>query len=274
VACIPFLASTDAFQVFLARHENSLDAAKKEIETSIKNINIKDVVAHYHTLFPRAFETLLPDNAEEGMLRLKTFCQKSEQELTLMVKLAASMTDKLDGAAKDAAAIYDQSIKLDRAEKEYAQRPDPPRLDALDGLQAWANTLKDQVKMYQVRMYDTYHSELEDIQAMLEIIKARDNLKATHDKWKARGDKWRDPKTLVTPKNESQKVEDLAQEEASKYTLDVVTKVILCDQIQTVWQDKVADYYQAIVSMSKEQVQFASTVRFTVHLTCAHLALH
>jgi len=264
IAAIDFLGNTDAFQVFLSRHENSLDAAKKEIETAIKTSAPSSSILNYQQIFPRAFSASWPDNPDEGMLRLKTFLEKSEAELAALLKSSEAFVLKSEELADQAHSIYGGAVKLDRVEKDYAQRPDPPRFDILDSLQSWSVTVLDSVNVYKSRLVDTFRHELEDVQSLLEAIKTRDALKSTYEKWKAKGDKWRDPKTEIkTPKQQSQKEEDLAQEEAAKYAVEVVTRVILFDQIQMMWEDKMGSWRNNSVDFSQDQVRMAKTIEST-----------
>ena len=205
VAALPFCCSSEMFQIFISRHENSLEAAKKEVEKIARaNEASGGHLARYADLFPTAFSSRLSENAEEEVVVFRSFLEKSDADLQALLKTSMAMHAKADEAAREAVQLHTLASKLDRTESEYVHRPEP-RPDVLANLERWASSLKNSAQSFKLQMLDNYRHELEDTAAMLEVIKQRDAMKAVYDKWKVKADKWRALGSAIKPTQAQQK---------------------------------------------------------------------
>ncbi len=260
IAAVPFLAQTDVYQMFISRHADSFPAARKDIENAIKEQTTQDVLDKYARLFPRAIKTQLPDSADEGVLRLRECLERSEKQLVVMTKAA-------DAAVEHAAAVHDQLevitagfIALAVAEDEYAQRPEPKRLNFDAQLATWSAQMRVSSDNLQSELATRLYNELDDVTSFLEIIKTRDDLRERYEKCRKAADKYRSSDKPISEKDMIKRDESYEQESLSKAVLEVVTKVILCSQIQLVWAEKMRGFRRGMHNLAAKDLKVLRTL--------------
>jgi len=261
LAALSFVSGSDAFHVFLSRHEASFEMAKKDVEKVAKTQS-NAMLAKYSELFPEAFRESR-DISEELVHRLKTFLEKSETELGHIVKHCDALITCTEEAAESGAHIVTSLGQLCRIENDYSARPEPSRPNVIGTFERWHLTLKQASNTFRAHLYDTFRNEQEDFQAMLEVLRNREAMRSTYEKLKAKCDKWRLPTTVVGPKEVPKKEEDLAQEEIARSTLEVVTKTMLYHEVQQMWAQKIQSFKLAMAALAADYLETAKMITAT-----------
>ena len=178
-------------RLFLVRHENSLDEGKRDVESVLFPADSGalplSIAQRFVTLFPEACEIALPGNFDEEFLRFKEYLLDSEKHLILLLEHARMIRIKTLEVNPFLSYYNEQLVAIAKVESNFALRPDPPRTDVLQQFSEWLNeseVLPNAMK----ELVQAAKFELQDIQAMLEIVGIREELQTGLAKAIARAD--------------------------------------------------------------------------------------
>jgi len=260
---IPALATAYPFQVFLARTQTFEDAVK-ELDKQTTDRSIDDTLRSYNILFPSEMAFRLPEKADQEIAALLEFLTNCEQKMGQILETTTSLDSNINQHATHLSKLNNLMHALDTVEKGYPARPEPPRLDVLVNFHQWLEGVKQIAPAYNQHLLQTFKYELQDIEAFIEVLKARQDLSKEQKKASEKARKWRLTETLVnTDKLEKQKEQELKRDEQLTNELESVSKLILSEGVKKFWIEKTTAFRKAVALFAKAQMlvtqQFATT---------------
>jgi len=181
-----------------------------------------------------------------------------------ILETTTSLDNNVNQHATHLSKLNNLMHALDTVEKGYPARPEPPRLDVLVNFHQWLEGVKQIAPAYNQHLLQTFKYELQDIEAFIELLKARQDLAKEQKKATEKARKWKLPDTLVnTDKLEKQKEQELKREEQLTNEVDAVSKLILSEGVKKFWVEKTTAFRKAVALFAKAQMlvtqQFATT---------------
>ncbi|MES1906907.1 MAG: hypothetical protein MHM6MM_000132 [Cercozoa sp. M6MM] len=257
-AATPHVASTEVFQSFLSKHEQSWEEGKKNISLQLKSLTSAQLAHQLAMAFPHACNYELGDSLslEENCLRLHEFAARSYDQLQVLYTATRSMVEHTREAGEMASKMSETLCALNKVETNYAARPSPDRLKVDEQFGEFAGTLEGFSELCKSNLEHCVKHEMQDAGAFVEIVKERQSLKAKLDKARAKADKWRNQMATaqLTPKQQQTRDEDFAKEHSLNDLLRIVTQIILSSEVQKVWSAKIANFRESIQQLASEQI--------------------
>jgi len=269
----PF-AECMAFGMFLSRPETTFLEGRKEVEEQFGNRNEEDIALMLSKLFPDLAEEEEEDNDdednkdefttihEEEIPNLVEFLNKIDQQMTLLNKSAIRLFKHLNFVNKEM-LLFEQSFDgLYSAESNYPYKATSERLDVRKQFKLWSSYQTKQTDSYYDNFFRSLRYEHEDIRSLLELFKYHDDLYTKKYKKVCKSiEKWQEMETNgveLKPAQDKQKNIDFENRKQLTLLLNIITKIILKNEIVLIWNNKTSAWRDKIQQFAKIQTQITN----------------
>jgi len=250
---VPALVSSYPFQVFIARTQTFEDAVK-ELDKQTSDRPIEETLKTFNILFPNEMAFRLPDKSDQDITALLEFLINCEQKMSQILDTTTSLDNNVSQHSQHLSKLNNLMHALDTVEKGYPARPEPPRLDVLVNFHQWLEGVKQIAPAYNTHLLQTFKYELQDIEAYIEVLKARQDLAKEQKKANERARKWKSEAVANTDKLEKQKDSDIKRDEHLTSELEAVSKLILADGVKKFWIEKTTAFRKSVAAFAKAQM--------------------
>ena len=264
-----------AFGMFLSRPETTFLEGRKEVEEQFSNRTEEDIALMLSKLFPDLAEEEEEENNnnnnreeeeenihENDIPNLVEFLTKIDNQMTLLNKSAIRLFKHLNFVNKEM-QLFEQSFDgLYSAESNYPYKATSERLDVRKQFKLWSSYQTKQTDSYYDNFFRSLRYEHEDIKSLLELFKYHDDLYNKRYKKVCKSiEKWQEMETNgveLKPNQDRQKNTDYTNRKQLKLLLNIVTKIILKNEIILIWNNKTSAWRDKIQQFSKIQTQITN----------------
>jgi len=261
---IDAFGDSDAFQTFLSRPESTFKAATVQIDKDISGLSREDRILRLQTLFPTLANEELPGTAEQDIERIKDFLDKCKAQLESLLSSCQNCLSKHDAHAQEIATLTDAFKNLYTVERNYPYCPEPQRIQVTQQFQEWEDFERQQTRLFELEFLHTIHHEYEDVNALIELIARRASAHARYTKASTSASKLREKEKEAAGLNEKQlvqKAEEEKQERIYKDYSNMATKILLAQEVQRVWEEKVETFETCMANFSETQLSQTEKMR-------------
>eukprot|EP01084_Bolivina_argentea_P024073 44920_1 len=258
----PF-AECMAFGMFLSRPETTFFEGRKEIEEEfISNRTEEDIALILCKLFPDLDEEQLDDSVHENDIpKLKEFLTKIDLQMNILNKSAIRLFKHLNFVSKEMLLFTESFDGLYSSESNYPYKATSERLDVREQFKLWSSYQTKQTDSYYDNFFRSLRYEQEDIKALLELFKYHEDLYKKYTKVKISIEKWEEIEANgneLKPAQDRQKGIDLQNRKSLLTLLNIVTKIILKNEIILIWNNKTTQWRDKIQQFAKIQTQITN----------------
>jgi len=213
----------------------------------------------YKDLFQQQEEFALSVTAELEIGNWTEFLKLCEEKLTSAADTAAKLEEAVQDHVTNLTKLHPLSQQIFQMEKEYKNLPGVPRLDTSGYLEEWAGVSKDQQVAHGLYLSNAFKYDVSDIQAFLELLRARADVAKDAKKAVERAKKWKLTEA-TTEKLKKERESDLKREESAVAYSDAFTKLILAQQATVFWKEKTLNFKKSIAKFADVQVKASKTM--------------
>jgi len=258
LATIPIIVHSDPFKVFLA-HQERFEDVMKQMDQKLSSRTTETLLSMYKDLFQQQEEFALSVTAELEIGNWTEFLKLCEEKLTSAADTAAKLEEAVQDHVTNLTKLHPLSQQIFQMEKEYKNLPGVPRLDTSGYLEEWAGVSKDQQVAHGLYLSNAFKYDVSDIQAFLELLRARADVAKDAKKAVERAKKWKLTEA-TTEKLKKERESDLKREESAVAYSDAFTKLILAQQATVFWKEKTLNFKKSIAKFADVQVKASKTM--------------
>merc|ERR1712130_151233 len=189
------------------------------------------------------------------------FLTKIDLQMTAVNKSALRLFKHLHFVSAEMLSFETAFDGLYSAESNYPYKATAERLDVRKEFKLWSSYQTKQTDSYYDHFFRCLRYEHEDIKALLELFKFHELKYAKYEKIEAAIKKLTDLESAGTPlndKQEKQRESDKEKRKECKALLDIVTKIIMKNEMISVWNNKTTAWRDKVQSFSKIQIQITN----------------
>lgn len=258
----PF-AECMAFGMFLSRPETTFVEGRKEVEEQYSSRSDEETAMMLCKLFPDLDEEELADDAHEtDVQELANYLTKVDEQMSVLDKSAQRLFKHLNFVSKEMSSFTEAFDGLYSAESNYPYKATAERLDVRDQFKLWSSFQTKQTDCYYDNFFRALRYEQEDVKALLELFKYHNDLYTKRYQKVCKSiEKWQEMETNgveLKPDKQRQKENDFETRKHIKLLLDIVTKIILRNEIVLIWNNKTAAFRDRIQAFTKLQTQITN----------------
>lgn len=257
----PF-AESMSFGMFLSRPETTFFEGRKEVEEQFNDRKEEDIASILNKLFPDLEEENLDENVhEDDIPKLREFLTKIDGQMTNLNKSALRLFKHLNFVSKEMLLFEESFDGLYSAETNYPYKATSERLDVRKQFKLWSSYQTKQTDSYYDSFFRSLRYEHEDIKSLLELFKFHEDLYKKYSKIVAALNKFDEIEANgaeLKPAQERQRENDKVKRKNINYLLDIITKIILKNEIILIWNNKTTAWRDKIQQFSKIQIQITN----------------
>merc|ERR1712228_133325 len=251
-----------AFLMFLSRPETTLSEGKKECEDGFVARSESEIAAILNANFADLCDQELDADVHSDQIpQLVEFLTKIDLQMTAVNKSALRLFKHLHFVSAEMCAFESAFDGLYSAESNYPYKATAERLDVRNEFKLWATYQTKQTDSYYDHFFRSLRYEHEDIKALLELFKFHELKFSKLQKINERIKKIEDAETNGTPlndKQEKQREGDKEKRKECKALLDIVTKIIMKNEMIAVWNNKTTAWRDKVQQFSKIQIEITN----------------
>ena len=251
-----------AFLMFLSRPETTLSEGKKEVEEGFASRSESEIAAVLNANFADLEEVELDEDVHSAQIpQIKEFLTKIDAQMTAVNKSALRLFKHLHFVSAEMSAFEGAFDGLYSAESNYPYKATAERLDVRKEFALWSSYQTKQTDSYYDHFFRSLRYEHEDIKALLELFKFHENKYAKYQKIEAAIAKLEELEANGTPlndKQEKQREADREKRKECKALLDIVTKIIMKNEMISVWNNKTTAWRDKVQKFSKIQIEITN----------------
>lgn len=268
-----FLSEHEGVNLFLYRATAAYEEESKAMLKSAETRPPSEIVSLFSNLFPELLRIPRCDSQTESeMDTIKEFLNNSEKNLNAQVVQMDKMVGvQLTGVAEllkvvslCQATFEQEKIFVERLPGSMSRSGVVQRIDLQESLVQWSMAMKWGGNSYEEWFLAPARFEHQDVQAMIEAVKSRNELSEKHKKSVKTAQKWTE--AGKGPKNEKQEAQrqlDDAQARDEGALLELVTKLILHAQFETFWAFRMQQYKRRMHKFAKAQIEATTQLHAT-----------
>merc|ERR1712154_37039 len=206
-------------------------------------------------------ESLDEDVHDVQIPKLVEFLSKIDVQMTSLNKSALRLFKHLHFVSAEMVAFEQAFDGLYSAESNYPYKATAERMDVRKEFKLWSSYQTKQTDSYYDHFFRSLRYEREDIKALLELFRYHQTLFAKYEKIEAAIHKLDELETNGTPlndKQEKQREADKGKRKECKALLDIVTKIIMKNEIISVWNTKTTEWRDKVQTFSKVQIEITN----------------
>jgi len=244
-----------AFSMFLCRPEASFKDGCKEVEAGLPS-TIQERTAILTQLYPDLNQEELHEEAEQDLVRIKEFFDKTKAKLQAVAKCSYDVLSTYTQAKNEALLLHNNLTELYHVEQNYPYRDSPSRLDVADEFSQWSKFHEKQEKYFKRHILRNIRYELQDVEAILQQIVRVQDLQKQYEKAHNKAETWRKKETELNEKQEASKAADFENESALRELVDICIKIVLLSDVETIWKTKIEDFKKDMYQYSTKAMQY------------------
>jgi len=183
--------------------------------------------------------------------RLKEFLMKVESRMKTLLNLGEKLFKRLSDINSIVTVLNTHLQNIYMEEENFPYKQNVTRQDIRKPVNEWSQFYSRQVELYYDNFYRPLIHEYQDIVAFLELFKYREGIQNKWRKARNRVEKWNDNKNELKEKEEQNKNRDIEEERELSTHLQIVTKIILFNEILVVWKEKTETWRQQILKFAQ-----------------------
>jgi len=255
-------AEGQSFLMFLSRPETTLSEGKKEAEEGFVNRTESEIAQLLNANFADLADEELDDDVHSAQIpQIVEFLSKIDAQMTVVNKSALRLFKHLHFVSAEMSAFEGAFDGLYGAESNYPYKATAERLDVRSEFKLWSSYQTKQTDSYYDHFFRCLRYEHEDVKALLELFKFHELKHAKYQKIEAAIKKLTDLESAGTPlndKQEKQRESDKQKRKECKALLDIVTKIIMKNEMISVWNNKTTAWRDKVQSFSKIQIEITN----------------
>jgi len=261
---IDAFGDSDAFQTFLSRPESTFKTATVQIDKDVGALTWEDRILRLQKLFPALVSEELVGTAEQDVERIKDFLDKCKSQLESLLSSCQNCLSKHDAHAQEISTLTEAFKNLYTVESNYPYCPEPQRIQVTKQFEEWEDFERQQTRLFELEFLHTIHHEYEDVNALIELLIRRSAAHSRYTKANVAAEKLREKEKeagSLNVKQWGQKAEDEKNERIYKDYSDMATKILLAQEVQRVWEQKVETFETCMANFSETQLNQTEKMR-------------
>jgi hypothetical protein len=267
---VPILRDSIALQKFFQVDVTNFDSCKKEFTAESEKFSLLQTYQRRYTDIIFEYQTKTIDTQMFAKLK------KSIEDLRGLLLKIREAGDGIASRFKDFnSSIIALNSHLGGIQPIYEslQLPNAVKLERMDIssiLQSWSQLNMDLGSQYEKYLRDTLRYEIEDIEALLEVMERRNYISSLHQKAAKDASKW-DSVANPTDKQRQEKDNDLNKEMKLRNAQQAISAVLLMSEIPTLLKGHTSMFKANMHLLSESQVSTFSMVSYILFsVTFAH----
>lgn len=256
---IPALSENLCFTMFLRRPEASFKDGCKEVMDGIDD-SILFKTQTLQTLFPDLHAEELHEEAEQDLVRIKEFFDKTKAQLNTVHQCSIDVLQSYSSAKNESLLLHNNLSELYHVEQNYPYRDSPSRLNVADEFQQWANFHTKQERYFKRHILRNIRYELQDVEAILNELQRVTDIQNQYNKAHSKAESWRNYEKELSAKEEVKKNEQLEAESQLKELLDIAIKIVLLNDVENIWRNKIEAFKRDMYEYSNKALQYYNEI--------------
>lgn len=245
--------------MFLTRPEATFNEGCKEVESNL-SLTTQEKTQTLCELYPDLHAEELHEEAEQDLVRIKEFFDKTKAQLTTVNQCCLDVLVSYTQAKTESQLLHNNLQELYHVEQNYPYRDSSSRLDVADEFEQWSTFHDKQEKYFKRHIVRNIRYELQDVEAILAQLARVTDIGKQSAKAHTKAEYWRNLEKDLTEKQEATKATDFETEQSLKELLEICTKIVLLNDVEYIWRTKIEAFKRDMFEYSNKAMQYYNEI--------------